>query len=64
MVRIFIRMFRIPFERLEVGFEGFESLLKDSNLHSNALNAFRVVGILFRNFRIRFELFEFGFENF
>ena len=64
MVRICIRMLRIPFEWFEVGFEGFESLSKDSNLHSNASNAFRVVGILFRKFRIPFELFEFGFESF
>ena len=77
MVRICIRMLRIPFEWFEFAFECFESLSKGSNLHSNASNPFRIVRICIRmllitgmvriwirTLRIPFEWFEFAFEHF
>ena len=45
LFRICIRMLQIPFEWFEFGFESFESLSNDSNLHSNASNPFRMVRI-------------------
>ena len=54
MVRICIRIPRIPFERFEIGFESFESLSNDSNLHWNGSNPFEMVRMWFRKFRIPF----------
>ena len=67
MVRICIRVFRIPIEWL--------SLLNGSNLHSNssnpgsnldsnASNPFRIVQICIRMLRVPFEWFECTFECF
>jgi len=64
MVRICIRMLRIPFEWFEFAFECFESFSKGSNLHSNASNPFRMVRICIRMLRIRFKWLEFAFECF
>ena len=67
MVRICIRIVRIPFECFELAFQLFKSLTNGSNLHSNASNPFRMVQISFewfefefRMLRISFEWFEFG----
>ena len=57
-------MFQIPFEWLEFVFRRFESLSNVSNLHSNALNVFRMVRICIQMIQITFELFEFAFECF
>ena len=45
VVRICIRMLRIPFKWLEFAFERFEPLSNGSNLHSNALNPVRKIRI-------------------
>ena len=63
MVRISIRMLRVPLELFEFTFECFESL---SNLkfEFNASNPFRKIQIYVRMFRIPFEWSEFPFEYF
>ena len=55
-------MLRIPFERIEIGFESFESLSNGLNLESKALRHFRMVRICIRMLRIPFEWFELAFE--
>ena len=62
MVRISIRMLRIPFEWLEFPFECFKSLSNGWNLHSNASNPFRVVLFSIRMLSVPFECFEFAFK--
>ena len=57
-------MLQIPFELFEFAFERFEMLLNGSNLHSNALNPFRMVRICIRMLRIHFEWLEFALECF
>ena len=78
MVRICIRMLRIPFDWFEFAFECFKSLSNGSNVHSNGSNPFRkiricisnasnpfqIVRIWIRKLRIPFEWFEFAFECF
>ena len=60
--RIYFRMLRIPFERLEFAlewfeftFECFEFLSNGSNLHSNASNLFQIVIMCIRVLRIFFK---------
>ena len=55
MVRIYIRMLQVPFERVELTFECFETLSNGLNLNSNASNPFRKIRIYIRMFRIPFE---------
>ena len=62
MVRIIIRMLRIPFKWLEFAFKCFESRSKGSNLHWNASNPFRMVKICIWVFQVLFEWFQFVFE--
>ena len=62
MVRIWIRMIRIPFEWFEFGFESFESLLNGVNFDLDVSNPIPIVRICIRMFRISFEGLEFAFE--
>ena len=64
MVRIWIRMLRIPFEWFKFAFKSFESLSNGSNLDSNALNPFRIVLICIRMLRIPFKCLALAFETF
>ena len=64
MIRICIRMVRIPFDWFEIAFECFESRTVGSNLHSNASNPFRTVRNCIQMLRISFEWLEFAFECF
>ena len=50
MLRICIRMLRIPFEWYEFVFKSFQSFLNDSNFHSNASNLSRMVWFAFECF--------------
>ena len=59
-----ILMPRISFDGLKFAFECFEFGSNVSNLHSNALNPFRMIRIWIRMVRIPFEWLEFGFECF
>ena len=58
MVRIFIRMLRVPFEWFEFAFECFEFLSNGLNLDLDALNPFRMVRIWIRKFLIHLEWFD------
>ena len=53
---------RIPFERIEIGFESLESLSNGFNLESKALSPFIMVQICTRMLRIPLEWLEFAFE--
>ena len=64
MLRICIKMVRIPFEWLEFAFERFIFLSNDSNLDSNSSNLVRSVQIWIRMLRMPFEWFEFALECF
>ena len=61
VVRILIRMLRIPFGWFEFAIKCFESCSKGSNLHSNAWNLVPMVTICIRMFWIFFEWLELTF---
>ena len=67
-IKIHIQTLKVWFEWFEFGLECFESLSNGLNLHSNASNLYRMVGI--RSFKFSpefafecFKLFEFVFER-
>ena len=57
-------MLRILFEWFDFALERFETLLKVSNLHLNAMNPFCIVQICICMLEILFEWLEFAFQHF
>ena len=64
MVRIYIRMLRIPFKWFEFGYEWLEWLEFVFESLLNGSTPFRVVQICIRMFQIWFQWLVFGFECF